>query len=89
MCLNPQLLTLKLENKTDADFVQSVYSEILSTPATVMNAIRLGKKDTRVRLLKISVESLDEKKAILHNKLKLRQEDNSDHMHKLFITLDR
>ena len=56
--------------------------------ATVTNAIRLGKKDSHVRLLKVSVESLDKKKAILRNKLKLRQDDNSDHVRKLYITPD-
>ena len=60
--------------KKDTDFVQSVFSDVLSTPATITNAIRLGKKDSRTRLLKITVESLDEKKAILRNKLKLRRE---------------
>ena len=51
----------QVRKKEDIDFVQSVFSEILNTPATVTNAIRLGKKDSRVRLLKVSVESLDKK----------------------------
>jgi len=52
----------------------------------IINAIRLpGKKS---RLLKITVQSLDEKKAILCNKLKLWVEQNSDHVCNLFITSD-
>jgi len=43
----------------------------LGTPVTVTNAVRLGKKESRDRLLKITVESLDQKKAILQNKIKL------------------
>jgi len=74
--------------KEDTDFVQQVFSDVLSTPATITNAIRLGKKDSRIRLLKISVESLDQKKAILRNKLKLRKEQNSEHICKIFITPD-
>ena len=63
----------------------NVFSEILNTPATVTNAIRLGKKDSCVRLSKVSV---DKKKAILRNKLKLRQDNNSDHVRKLYVTPD-
>ena len=33
----------QVRKKEDIDFVQSVFSEILNTPATVTNAIRLGK----------------------------------------------
>ena len=43
----------QVRKKEDIDFVQSVFSEIQNTPATVTNAIRLGKKDSCVRLLKV------------------------------------
>ena len=72
--------------KEDTDFVQSVFSNVLNSPATIIDDIRLGKKDSRTRLLKITVQSLDEKKAILHNKLKFRREENKDNVCKLFIT---
>ena len=68
--------------------MQSVYSNVLNSPAIITNAIRLGKKDSHTRLLKITVQSLDEKKAILHNKLKLKREENKDNVRKLFITPD-
>ena len=42
--------------KEDIDFAHSTFSDVLSTSA---NAVRLGKKESRDRLLKISVESLD------------------------------
>ena len=57
-----------IRKKKDTDFVQSVFSDVLSVPTTITNAIRIGKKDSRVRLLKIIIQSLDEKKAFLHSK---------------------
>ena len=74
--------------KEDIDFAQSTFSNILGTAVTVTNAVKLGKKENRDRLLKITVESLDQKKAILQNKIKLRGQENSDHIRKLFITHD-
>jgi len=74
--------------KEDIDFVKSVFSDVLSTPATISNAIRLGKKSHRTRLLKIMVQSVEEKKAILRNKLKLRADQNPDPVRNLFITPD-
>ena len=53
------------KKKEDIDFAQSTFSNILGTPVTVTNAVRLGKKESRDRLLRITVESLDQKKAIL------------------------
>ena len=74
--------------KEDIDFTQSTFLNILGTPVTITNAVRLGKKESHDRLLKITVESLDQKKAILRNKIKLRGQENSDHIRKLFITPD-
>ena len=74
--------------KEDIDFTQSTFLNILGTPVTITNAVRLGKKESHDRLLKITVESLDQKKAILRNKIKLRGQENSDHICKLFITPD-
>ena len=74
--------------KEDTDFVQSVFSNVLNFSATITNAIRLGKKYSHTRLLKITVQSLDEKKSILCSKLKLRREENTDNVRKLFITSD-
>lgn len=77
-----------IRKKEDTDFVQSVFKDVLSIPTTITNSIRIGKKDSRARLLKITIQSLDEKKAILHNKLKLRGEGNSDQVRNIFITPD-
>ena len=63
MCLSLNLLTLILERRSSyTDFVQSVFSDMLSIPATITNAIRIGKKVSCMRLLKITIQSLDEKK---------------------------
>lgn len=77
-----------IRKKEDIDFVKSTFSDVLGVPAVITNAVRLGKKESRDRLLKIAVESLDQKKAILRNKLKLRGEESPAHTHKLFITPD-
>lgn len=53
---------LNTRKKKDTDFVQSVFSNVLNSPATITNAIRFGKKDSHTRLLKKTVQSLDEKK---------------------------
>jgi len=77
-----------IRKKEDIDFVKSTFSDVLGVPAVITNAVRLGKKESRDRLLKIAVESLDQKKAILRNKLKLRGEESPAHTHELFITPD-
>jgi len=74
--------------KDDIDFAQETFSNILGTSVTIKNAVRLGKKESQNRLLKITVESLDQKKAILRNKIKLRGQEHSEHIRKLFITPD-
>ena len=77
-----------IRKKDDIDFASATFSDVLGTPVTITNAVRLGKKESHDRLLKISVESLEQKKVVLRNKLKLRDQENPDHIHKLFITPD-
>jgi len=83
MHLNLNHLSL---TKEGIDFAQAIFSNILGTSVTITNAARLGKKVSKNRLLKITVESLDLKKAVLQNKIKLRGQEHSEHIHKLFIT---
>ena len=48
--------------KEDIDSAHSTFSDLLGTSVNITNAVRLGKKERRDRLIKISVESLDQKK---------------------------
>ena len=53
--------------------------------------LRIGKKrddPNKPRLLKITVSSLDDKVAVLRNKLRLRNQDNTEYIRKVFITPD-
>ena len=54
----------------------------------VTNAVRLGKKSDKPRLLKISVDSVLSKASILRNCTKLRGKDVPQYLSKIFITLD-
>ena len=52
---------------------------------------RLGKKSgnsEKSRLIKIAVSSIEEKSAVLCNRLKLRNKEHPNHIRKVFITPD-
>jgi len=74
-----------IRKKEDIDFAQATFSNILGTSVTIT---RLGKKESKNKLLKITVGSLDQKKAVLRNKIKLRGQEHSEYICKLFITPD-
>ena len=44
-----------IRKKEDTDFAQSIFLNILGTPVTITNAVRLEKKESCDRLLKITV----------------------------------
>ena len=54
----------------------------------VTNAIRIGKKCGRARLLKVSVFSLQDKVAILRNKSKLKNGNNLNQEKPVFVSAD-
>ena len=57
--------------------------------ASIKTAIRLGKKDSRpCCLLKLTLSSLDEKAKILKCKLKLKADQNPEHIREIFISPD-
>ena len=60
----------------------------MEVPASITNAVRIGKKGSKPRLLKISVNNLQEKISILRNKMKLRNENHSEYIKSIFITAD-
>ena len=72
--------------KEDTDFLQSVFSDVLNTPASITDAIRQTWKKIRSLLPDSSKSLFDRlmKKAILRHKLRLREEKNPDHVRNLF-----
>ena len=57
----------------------------LGIPVIIENAFRLGKKSSKPRLLKIKLSSVQEKAAVLRNKLKLRSTNNPPNISNIFI----
>ena len=74
--------------KDDMIGVTSLFSEYIGVETTVTNAIRIGKKGDKPRLLKVSISNLQDKISILRGKMKLRNEGNPDHIKSVFITVD-
>ena len=58
--------------------VNSLFTEYIGVETTLTNAIRIGKKGTKPRLLKVGITNLQEKISILRSKKKLRNEDNPE-----------
>ena len=68
-----------------------VFKDYLDVKVSITKCFRIGKKrddPNKPRLLKITVNSIDEKIAVLRNKLRLRSQDNPEHIRKVFITPD-
>ena len=60
----------------------------LGVKATVHNALRLGKKGNKNRLLKVTVNSDKEKAAVLRSCTRLRHESTPSNFRKIYITPD-
>ena len=71
----------------DIDQATNVFKAIGVT-ASITNAMRLGKKSTKPHLLKITVNSIDEKVTILCNCTKLRATSSPEQFHKVFTCPD-
>ena len=67
---------------------KSLFQTHLGTTVTIQNAICLGKRSDKPRLLKITLNSIQEKVMILKNKLKLRSSNNTSPVRNIFITPD-
>ena len=72
----------------DVDFVTKMCQTQFSIKVVINKAFRLGKKDAKPRLLKISLSSDTEKTTILKNSMKLRSSDASPVYKSIFITPD-
>jgi len=73
----------------DITAIQDILGSQLEVQPSISNAIRLGRKGgPKPRLLKITVESEDEKASILRNVKKLRLSSTPEHLKCIFITPD-
>ena len=66
----------------------SLFKDHIGVETTVTNAVRIGRKGTKPRLLNLSLHNLNDKVTILCNKFKLRKTENSDYIKSIFITPD-
>lgn len=65
-----------------------IFKEVLQVNSKVTNAVRIGKKGDKMRLLKITVETEKDKANILRNAIKLRSDSLPEYRRKIFITPD-
>jgi len=72
----------------DIETTSKLIQKYLGVTSTVTNAIRLGSKGAKPRLLKISVSSKREKSIILKNCTKLRNKEYPNDIQKIYITPD-
>ena len=66
----------------------SLFAKCLGVETSVTNAIRIGKKNKRHRLLKVTVSNLQDKVAILRNKYKLRNGNNLNQAKPIYVSAD-
>ena len=78
----------KSRKTDDIDASSKLIQKYIGTPATITNAIRLGSKGAKLRLLKISVSSKHEKGSILKNCTKLCNKDHPEDIQRIYITPD-
>ena len=74
--------------KEDIKKCCSLFQTYLGPQVSITNAVRLGKRADKPRLLKLTLSSNQEKSLILKNKMKLRSSNNPEYIRKLFITPD-
>jgi len=81
-----------LERKSeDINTVSSIFDKFLGAKVKVKNANRIGRRSdnqSRPRLIKVSVDSEQDKAVILRNCTKLRDKGNPEDIQKVYITPD-
>jgi len=77
-------------NRRSYDISQttSIIDKYMNTSTTITKAIRIGKKREKPRLLKVTLNSSQEKYTVLHNCTKLRNSSVPEDIRKIFITPD-
>lgn len=95
-CLNLNLHNLQKPNndnglvRKEADIQRafSIIKDYLGISATVKNAVWLGKRGKKPRLLNITIDTPQTKAAILRKRTTLRDEKNPEDMRNIYITPD-
>ena len=72
----------------DINMINGLLHQHLGYSPTISNALCLGKKADRPRLLKVTVTTIQEKSNILRNCYKLRNSKNLTYVQKIFATPD-
>ena len=62
--------------KDDINKVTLLFTKYIGVETAVTNAVRIGKKGTKPRLLKVGVSNLQDKISILRSKKQLRSDNN-------------
>ena len=78
-----------LEKKEeDLNRLNNLFKDNLQISANITKVIRLGKRDDKPRLLKVSLGSADQKSNLLRNKAKLKKDSNPEHIKNIYISPD-
>ena len=72
----------------DISKISSIVNKYFGVPTTITQAIRIGKKREKARLLKITFSSTQEKAAVLRSCTKLRKSNVPEDVRKIYITPD-
>ena len=71
--------------KEDIENISTLLNQYVNAPATIANAIRLGKRSEGPRLTKITVSTIEEKPSILRNCRNLHNKIHPSHMFKEYL----
>ena len=74
--------------KEEIDNLTVLFNKYIGIPASVTNAIRIGKKTDRSRFIKATLSSREENISILCIWRNLRNKDHPTHINKVFTTPD-
>ena len=72
----------------DISKTSSIIDKYLTVPTTITQAIRIGKKREKPRLLKVTLVSNQQKAAVLRNCTRLRRTDIPEDVRRIYITPD-
>ena len=79
---------MRLGKNDDISEPSKIFNKVLSISSNVTNAIWLGQKGAKPRLLKITLDSERSKALILKNCTKLRGADTPEYLKSVYITPD-
>ena len=77
-----------IRKEKDIEEASKLFTDYLCVKAVLTKVNRIGKQGSKPRLLKVSVDTLNNKVSILRNKMNLRKDDNPNHIKAIYITAD-